>query len=145
MTSRSLDHRRRQFRVDVEDRNGRANGGCGETGSPVADLCLCAIDLPDNAVDSIFCMCMMHHIGDSPHRLAILRKFQRVTRYSVITSLWVDANLNAWKRKRVEVRRRDRGERDGYQNRFVLPAASVEAEFEKAGFRVRKSLDLIPL
>lgn len=71
------------------------------------------IDLPDNSVDSIFCMRLMHHIGDSQHRLAILREFHRVTRDSVIISLWVDGNFKACKRKRAEVRRRTKGEQDG--------------------------------
>ncbi|WP_339428370.1 MULTISPECIES: class I SAM-dependent methyltransferase [unclassified Pseudomonas] len=103
------------------------------------------IDLPDNAVDNIFCMRLMHHIGESEHRLAILREFQRVTRDSVILSLWVDGNFKALKRKRAELRRRNKGEQEVYQNRFVLPAATVEAEFEQAGFRVQQSLDFIPL
>ena len=103
------------------------------------------IDLPDNSVDSIFCMRLLHHIGDPAHRLAILREFQRVTRDSVIISLWVDGNFKAWKRKRLEGQRRKNGEQEGYQNRFVLPAATVEAEFEQAGFRVQDSLDFIPL
>jgi len=64
------------------------------------------IDLPDNSVDSIFCMRLLHHIGDPAHRLAILREFQRVTRDSVIISLWVDGNFKAWKRKRLEGQRR---------------------------------------
>ena len=103
------------------------------------------IDLPDNAVDSIFCMRLLHHIGDAAHRIALLREFQRVSRDSVIVSLWVDGNFKAWKRKRAEVKRRKEGEQEGYQNRFVLPAATVEAEFEQAGFRVQESLDFIPL
>ena len=103
------------------------------------------IDLPDNSVDSIFCMRLLHHIGDPAHRQAILREFQRVTRDSVIISLWVDGNFKAWKRKRLEGQRRRKGEQEGYQNRFVLPAATVEAEFEQAGFRVQEYLDFIPL
>ncbi len=103
------------------------------------------IDLPDNSVDSIFCMRLLHHIGDPAHRVAILREFQRVTRDSVILSLWVDGNFKAWKRKRLEEQRRGEGEQEGYQNRFVLPAATVEDEFEQAGFRVQESLDFMPL
>lgn len=99
------------------------------------------IALPDNSVDSIFCMRLLHHIGEAEHRLAILREFQRVTRDSVILSLWVDGNFKAWKRKRAEKSRAQ----EGYQNRFVLPAATVEAEFEQAGFRVQEHLDFIPL
>src|SRR5690349_17768479 len=45
------------------------------------------IALPDNAVDSIFCMRLLHHIGEAEHRMAILREFERVSRDSVIVSL----------------------------------------------------------
>lgn len=99
------------------------------------------IALPDNAVDSIFCMRLLHHIGEAQHRLAILREFERVTRDSVVLSLWVDGNFKAWKRKRSEQGR----DHKGYQNRFVLPAATVEQEFKQAGFRIQEQLDFIPL
>lgn len=103
------------------------------------------IDLPDNAVDSIFCMRLLHHIGDASHRMTLLREFHRVSRDSVIVSLWVDGNFKAWKRKRLERQRALAPEQDCYQNRFVLPAATVEAEFKKAGFAVQTHLDFIPL
>lgn len=103
------------------------------------------IDLPDNAVDSIFCMRLLHHIGDANHRMALLKEFHRVSRDSVIVSLWVDGNVKAWRRKRLERHRVEDAGADGYQNRFVLPAATVEAEFEKAGFSVQQHLDFIPL
>ena len=103
------------------------------------------IDLPDNAVDSIFCMRLLHHIGDASHRMALLREFHRVSRDSVIISLWVDGNFKAWKRKRLERQRGTSPVQEGYQNRFVLPAVTVEAEFRKAGFTVQEHLDFIPL
>ena len=99
------------------------------------------IALPDNSVDSIFCMRLLHHIGEAEHRRVILREFERVTRDSVIVSLWVDGNFKAWKRKRAE---RDRPSHD-YQNRFLIPAATIEKEFEQAGFRIQEQLDFIPL
>jgi ubiquinone/menaquinone biosynthesis C-methylase UbiE len=99
------------------------------------------IGLPDNAVDCIFCMRLLHHIGDAEHRMTILREFERVSRDSVIVSLWVDGNFKAWKRKRAE---KQRGQ-EGYQNRFVLSAATVEKEFEQAGFRIQEQLDFLPL
>jgi ubiquinone/menaquinone biosynthesis C-methylase UbiE len=99
------------------------------------------IALPDNAVDSIFCMRLFHHVGEAEHRLAILRELERVTRDSVILSLWVDGNFKAWQRKRAE---KSRGQ-VGYQNRFVLSAATVEKEFEQAGFRIQEQLDFLPL
>jgi ubiquinone/menaquinone biosynthesis C-methylase UbiE len=97
------------------------------------------IALPDNAVDSIFCMRLLHHIGEAEQRLTILREFERVTRDSVIVSLWVDGNFKAWKRKRAE---KQRGQE--YQNRFVLPAATIEKEFEQVGFRIQEQLDFLP-
>lgn len=103
------------------------------------------IALPDNSVDSIFCMRLLHHIGEAEHRLAILRQFHRVTRDSVVLSLWVDGNFKAWKRERAEQRRRLRNDQDEYQNRFVLPAATVEAEFIQAGFRIQERLDFLPM
>jgi len=100
-----------------------------------------AIDMPDNAVDSIFCMRLMHHIGEAKDRAVLLREFHRVTRDSVIVSLWVDGNFKSWKRKRAERNRRQ----GGYQNRFVLPVTTVETEFEQAGFRIQERLDFLPL
>ncbi|WDY58926.1 class I SAM-dependent methyltransferase [Pseudomonas sp. PSKL.D1] len=104
-----------------------------------------AIDLPDNAVDSIFCMRLFHHIGEAAHRKTILQEFQRVSRDSVILSLWVDGNFKAWRRKKLEQRRSAKAEQDNYQNRFVLPAETVEEEFKAAGFRIQERLDFLPL
>lgn len=104
-----------------------------------------AIDLPDNAVDCIFSMRLLHHVGQAEHRMALLREFQRVTRDSVIISLWVDGNFKAWRRKRLERKRLPEMGAEAYQNRFVLPAATVEKEFRQAGFRVQEHLDFVPL
>lgn len=102
------------------------------------------INLPDQSVDSIFCMRLIHHIGDAAHRAKMLREFHRVTRDTVIISLWVDGNYKAWRRQKLEAKRAARGKEMGYQNRFVLPAAQVESEFTQAGFSVVGSLDFIP-
>jgi ubiquinone/menaquinone biosynthesis C-methylase UbiE len=100
-----------------------------------------AIEMPDNAVDSIFCMRLMHHIGQAEDRAVLLKEFHRVSRDSVIVSLWVDGNFKAWKRRRAEGSR----PKHDYQNRFVLPVATVEAEFEQAGFRIQERLDFLPM
>jgi ubiquinone/menaquinone biosynthesis C-methylase UbiE len=102
------------------------------------------IDLPDRSVDCVFSMRLLHHIGEAQHRLAMLREFHRVSRDSVIMSLWVDGNYKAWKRKRLE---QDRGqvEHRQYQNRYVLPATQVEKEFTQAGFKITSRLDFLPL
>lgn len=104
-----------------------------------------AIDLPDASVDSIFSIRLMHHIGQPEHRAKMLGEFHRVSRDTVILSLWVDGNLKAWKRKRLEARRAAAGKTNGgYQNRFVLPAQQVEQEFRDAGFKVLASMDFLP-
>lgn len=103
-----------------------------------------AIDLPDDSVDSVFCMRLLHHIGEPGHRLAMLREFHRVTRDSVILSLWVDGNYLSWRRRQQEARRQRRG-KTGYQNRYVLPRATAEAEFSAAGFEIAGHLDFLPL
>ncbi len=102
-----------------------------------------AIDLPDRSVDCVFCMRLLHHIGDAEHRLAMLREFHRVSRETVIVSLWVDGNYMAWRRRRQEARRNARG-KHGYQNRFVIPRATAEAEFAFAGFEIVERLDFLP-
>jgi ubiquinone/menaquinone biosynthesis C-methylase UbiE len=104
-----------------------------------------SIDLPPSSVDSIFCMRLLHHVGQASDREALLREFHRVTRDSVIVSLWVDGNFKAWKRKRLEHKRMLKNGQESYQNRFVLPAATVESEFEQAGFHIQRHLDFLPL
>lgn len=98
------------------------------------------IKLPDNSVDCIFCMRLIHHVGESKDRLRLLKEFHRVARDTVCISLWVDGNYQAWRRKRLEAKRVTKG----YQNRFVLPAATIEQEFSAAGFKVRRRLDMTP-
>ncbi len=98
------------------------------------------IDLPDGAVEGVFCMRLLHHIGDPENRLQIYREFHRVARDSVCLSLWVDGNYKAWRRQRLEARR----EAKSYQNRFVLPRQLVESEFEQAGFRIQGHVDFLP-
>lgn len=100
-----------------------------------------AIDLSANAVDCIFCIRLLHHIESSEHRLTILREFHRVTRDTVIVSLWVDGNYKAWKRRRLEARRTAKGQN---QNRFVVSRSVIENEFRQAGFDIISHLDFLP-
>ena len=58
-----------------------------------------AIDLPDQSVDLLFCMRLLHHIGVPEDRSTILKEFSRVTRDEILVSLWVDGNLQASRRK----------------------------------------------
>ncbi len=98
------------------------------------------LDFPDEAVDNIFCIRLLHHIGHSEDRLRLLTELRRVTRATVIISLWVDGNVKAWRRRKLESKRAHRD----YQNRFVIPASQVEREFEAAGFKIKAHLDFLP-
>jgi hypothetical protein len=69
------DHRRRQFREAMIETACAAQPP--EVVARVRPLqtSAFAIDLPDNSVDSIFCMRLFHHIGESAHRKTILSNF----------------------------------------------------------------------
>lgn len=102
-----------------------------------------AIDLDDAAVDCIFCMRLLHHLAEPAHRQALLHEFHRVSRDTVIVSLWVDGNFKAWRRQRLEARRAREDDRAN-RNRFVLSACVAEAEFGAAGFDIVARHDLLP-
>jgi cyclopropane fatty-acyl-phospholipid synthase-like methyltransferase len=103
-----------------------------------------SIDLSANAVDCIFCMRLFHHVADSDQRSAILREFHRVTRDTVIVSLWVDGNIKAWRRKRLERGRASAEPIASKMNRFVVSRGAIEAEFEQAGFQILGHHDVLP-
>jgi SAM-dependent methyltransferase len=98
-----------------------------------------SLPVPDNFVESIFCIRFVHHLGQSEDRMVLLKEFHRVSSDSVIVSLWGDGNLKAAARKSLE---RKRSQRD-YQNRFVIPAETIEQEFTAAGFKVEARLDFL--
>lgn len=100
-----------------------------------------AIELPDASVDNIFCMRLIHHVGEANNRMTLLREFHRVCRQSVCISLWVDGNLQAHRRRKLEASRK----RKQYQNRFITDRNIIESEFAAAGFRVTAALDFLPL
>jgi SAM-dependent methyltransferase len=102
------------------------------------------IELPDATVDCVFCMRLLHHIGDAQHRLAMLREFHRVTRDTLVVSLWVDGNYKAWKRKKLEATRPEPERDPTRQNRFVVAKATIESEFQQAGFHIVGSFDFLP-
>jgi len=97
-----------------------------------------AIDLADGAVDCVFSMRLLHHIAEPAHRLAMLREFHRVSRETVVLSLWVDGNFKARRRARLEARR------SVNNNRFVVPRRVIEAEFAEAGFDIVGYRDFLP-
>ncbi|MCB1864023.1 MAG: class I SAM-dependent methyltransferase [Chromatiales bacterium] len=98
------------------------------------------IDLPDASVDCVFSIRLLHHIVAPEDRLRILREYHRVARQSAIVSLWVDGSVQARSRQKRDARRA----RDGYQNRLVIPRATIESEFAQSGFEIVAALDVLP-
>jgi ubiquinone/menaquinone biosynthesis C-methylase UbiE len=109
-----------------------------------------SIDLDDASVDCVFCMRLLHHVADVENRTTILREFHRVSRDTVILSLWVDGNYKAWRRRRLEQRREqgrnyDRNySRSHGRNRFIIAREQVEREFHDAGFAIVGHQDFLP-
>ena len=103
-----------------------------------------AIDLGANAVDCIFCIRLMHHIELSEHRVAILREFHRVSRDTLIVSLWVDGNYKAWRRRRDDARRIALGREFKPRDRVLVSREVAESEFSQAGWRAIGHIDFVP-
>ncbi|NWA26414.1 class I SAM-dependent methyltransferase [Pseudomonas gingeri] len=97
-----------------------------------------AIGLPENAVDCIFCMQLFQHVDDSQHRLAMLREFHRVSRDTVILSLWMDCKVMAWHQRRQALASGQ------HSQRVLLSKAQVEGEFREAGFDIIGHRDFFP-
>ena len=99
--------------------------------------------LPDKAVDCVFCIRLLHHIGQSPDRVLILKEFARLSRETVIVSLWVDGNYRAYRyRKQAARRARERGVRE-YTNRFLIERSQIEQDFAAAGLQVAGIVDFL--
>jgi ubiquinone/menaquinone biosynthesis C-methylase UbiE len=91
---------------------------------------------PDNFVESVFCMRLLHHMQHGEHRLRLLKELARVASATVIISLWVDGNYKAW---RWHVKNR----RKGHRNRFLVPRRVVETEFAESGLRIAARVDFL--
>jgi SAM-dependent methyltransferase len=100
------------------------------------------ISLPDRSVDCIFSIRLMHHIGEAVNRLAMLKEFHRVSRDTVVLSLWVDGSYKAWRRRNLDAKRRQQGEKS--DNRFIVSRAQFESECLAAGFEILGHVDFLP-
>lgn len=97
-----------------------------------------AIGLPENAVDCIFCMQLFQHVSDSQHRMAMLREFHRVSRDTVILSLYIDGKVMAWRHRRQARTTSQEAQR------ILFDKAQVEGEFREAGFEIVGHRDFLP-
>jgi SAM-dependent methyltransferase len=98
--------------------------------------------LPDDFVECVFSIRLMHHIEKSEDRILMLKEFARISADKIILTLWVDGNWGAWQRARLESRRAARNVR-GTRNRFVIPRSQIEREFAAAGLNVVGHIDFL--
>ncbi|MCB1864183.1 MAG: class I SAM-dependent methyltransferase [Chromatiales bacterium] len=98
------------------------------------------IGLADASVDGILCMRLIHHITESADRMQILREFARVSRDSVVMSLWVTGNRQASRRLRQAAVR----PKSAHLHTAVLEPGAIEAECRAAGFSIAGHFDVLP-
>lgn len=98
------------------------------------------LSVEDEFVESVFCIRLIHHIGEEKDRLKLMQELRRVASATIIISLWIDGNYQAMRRKKKEAARNKKA----YQNRFMIAAKVIEDEFEKNGLKVEQRLDFIP-
>ncbi len=94
--------------------------------------------LPDDFVDCVFCIRLLHHIQKSEDRVMMLKEFARISADTVIVSLWVDGNFRAWRHRRKH-------EKSGKQprDRFLATQAQIESDFAAAGLEIVGHIDFI--
>lgn len=93
------------------------------------------IDLPDNAVDNILCIRLLHHIHDEEYRNAIYKELQRVSRQTVCITYWVDGNYKSYLKYL-------RSKKNGESSR-CLAKSRLEQELMSAGFSIIGKVDML--
>lgn len=101
-----------------------------------------ATGLPDDFVECVFSIRLMHHIEKSEDRILMLKEFRRISSATIIISLWVDGNYTAWRRTKLERKRALSGYK-GPRNRFVIKQEDIEREIAAAGLSVVAHIDFL--
>ena len=96
-----------------------------------------SIPKPDNFVECLFSIRLLHHIPEQKDRVAILREFKRVTASKIIVSLWIDGNYRARRERRRPVRE------GPSRDRYVIARAQIEQEFRECGLTVLGRVDFL--
>ncbi|HWN93523.1 MAG TPA: class I SAM-dependent methyltransferase [Methylomirabilota bacterium] len=96
-----------------------------------------SIPQPDQFVECVFSIRLLHHIEKADDRLAILREFKRVSSSSIIISLWIDGNYRAMLRQRRPARTGPSGDR------YVVSRSVIENEFQESGLSILGRVDFL--
>lgn len=102
-----------------------------------------ATGLPDNFVESVFCIRLFHHIEKSEDRILMLKEFARISSGTVIVSLWVDGNFRAWRHRRKQERKARTEGRIAPRDRLLLKRSEFESEIAAAGLEVIDHVDFL--
>lgn len=99
--------------------------------------------LPDDFVECVFSIRLLHHIENSADRILMLKEFARISSDTVLVSLWVDGNWRAYKHQVNERKKEMTRGKDFKRDRFVFERAQVEREFGEAGLEIVGHVDFI--
>jgi len=94
------------------------------------------IKLATNAVDSVFCNRLLHHLRAAEERIRVLKEFHRITRQYLVVSFF-DYHSFGWARRLVKA---FKGRKTDYRAQPTLPA--FLAELELCGFQL---LQIVPI
>jgi len=108
-------------------------------------FCLSSFDtgLPDNFVECVFSIRLLHHIEKSADRVLMLQEFARISSGTVIVSLWVDGNFRAWRHEINEARKERTRGKERPRDRFVFKRSEIERDFAAAGLEMIGHTDFI--
>ncbi|MCZ7655210.1 MAG: class I SAM-dependent methyltransferase [Rhodocyclaceae bacterium] len=108
-------------------------------------FCCSAFDtgLPDNFVECVFSIRLLHHIEKSADRVLMLQEFARISSGTVIVSLWVDGNFRAWRHEINEARKERTRGKERPRDRFVFKRSEIERDFAAAGLEMIGHADFI--
>ena len=99
--------------------------------------------LPDNMVESVFSIRLMHHIEKSADRILMLKEFARISSDTIIVSLWVDGNFRAYRHQLNEKKKERVRGADFPRDRFVFTRNDIERDFSAAGLEMIGHVDFI--
>ena len=102
-----------------------------------------ATGLPDNFVECVFCIRLLHHIEKSEDRIRMLKEFARISSGTVIVSLWVDGNFRAWRHRLKEQKKARTLGRIVPRDRVLLRQSEFSSDISAAGLEIVGHADFL--
>ena len=99
--------------------------------------------LPDNFVECVFSIRLMHHIEKSEDRVLMLKEFARISSDTIIVSLWVDGNFRAYRHRINDERKLKTRGANRAIDRFVFARSDIESDFAAAGLEIVGHVDFV--